>query len=393
MPCPLPRRIETGACVDCFPIPRGLPQTLGGSASALSFSRPAQASLALRPARLLNRPRRPLSRGFDGASCPATPPVSYQRNRQLAGWNPPPQVFRTFEAHQRKPTSPAALLLRGVLVRAKGHTNSASGHTENQLTERARLANYMAHRAGQETYRRADYDCGHSGRQLGLGAARKAACNSRGIRNVGWGGRGMTARTLGPRAAMMLAVAVALFAFGVAEHGPRTGRKLRSFRRSGTLNGSSRVAFSPDGKQVLSGSFDNTAKLWDAATGASYASSRGTARPVVSVASRPTASGHPNQDDRVRVGRVVEPRRSQRPGQRHSLDTSSRAGPTRSSAVVAGTQISSDSVPHVRRYRFQIRPSGSCRTRPRSTTPASALSFAAWTHARRPVTAAAIAAG
>ena len=105
VPCPLPRRIETGACVDCFPVSHGLPRSLGGSASALSFSRPAQASLALRPARLLNRPRRPLSRGFDGASCPATPPVSYQRNRQLAGWNPPPQVFRAFEAHQRKPTS------------------------------------------------------------------------------------------------------------------------------------------------------------------------------------------------------------------------------------------------------------------------------------------------
>jgi hypothetical protein len=53
---PTTRRIETGACVDCFPVPRGLPRTLGGSASALSFSRPAQASLALRPARLLNRP-------------------------------------------------------------------------------------------------------------------------------------------------------------------------------------------------------------------------------------------------------------------------------------------------------------------------------------------------
>ena len=101
VPCPLPRRIGTGAFVDCFPVPRGLPQTLGGSASALSFSRPAQASLALRPARLLNRPRRPLSRGFDGAGCPATPPVSYQLNRQLAGWNPPPQVIRASEAHQR----------------------------------------------------------------------------------------------------------------------------------------------------------------------------------------------------------------------------------------------------------------------------------------------------
>jgi hypothetical protein len=45
-----------------------------------------------------------LSRGFDEAGYPATPPVSYQLNRQLAGWNPPPQVFRAFGAHQRKPT-------------------------------------------------------------------------------------------------------------------------------------------------------------------------------------------------------------------------------------------------------------------------------------------------
>jgi len=40
-----------------------LPQMAGGSASALSLSRPAQASLTLRPAGSLSRPRRPLSRG------------------------------------------------------------------------------------------------------------------------------------------------------------------------------------------------------------------------------------------------------------------------------------------------------------------------------------------
>jgi hypothetical protein len=43
----------------------------------------------------------PLSRGFDEAGYPATPPVSYQLNRQLAGWNPPPQVFRAFGAQFR----------------------------------------------------------------------------------------------------------------------------------------------------------------------------------------------------------------------------------------------------------------------------------------------------
>jgi hypothetical protein len=40
------------------------PQMAGGSASALSLSRPAQALLALQPAESLSRPRRPLSRGF-----------------------------------------------------------------------------------------------------------------------------------------------------------------------------------------------------------------------------------------------------------------------------------------------------------------------------------------
>ena len=49
VPCPLPRRIETGAYVDCFPIPRGLPRYSSGSASTTSLSRPAQASLAVRP--------------------------------------------------------------------------------------------------------------------------------------------------------------------------------------------------------------------------------------------------------------------------------------------------------------------------------------------------------
>src|SRR3984893_16634760 len=64
-----------------------LPQMAGGSASALSLSRPAQALLTLRPTRSLSHPRRPLSRGSSLASYPAKPLVSYQINRQLSGWN------------------------------------------------------------------------------------------------------------------------------------------------------------------------------------------------------------------------------------------------------------------------------------------------------------------
>jgi len=67
-----------------------LPHHRGGSASTSCLSRPAQASFTLRPAGSLSRPRRPLSRGSDPASHPAKSLVSYQTNRQLSGWNPPP---------------------------------------------------------------------------------------------------------------------------------------------------------------------------------------------------------------------------------------------------------------------------------------------------------------
>src|SRR5262245_13503773 len=90
----------------CRLLPRScsLPHMAGGSASALSLSRPAQALLALRPAESLNRPRRPLSRGFDPASCPATSLVSFRTYRQLSGWSPPPLVIRAFRAHCQLPT-------------------------------------------------------------------------------------------------------------------------------------------------------------------------------------------------------------------------------------------------------------------------------------------------
>jgi len=96
VPCPLPRWTER-VHVSMLPHPRGLPRLPGGSASTIHFR---GLSLALRPARLLNRPRRPLSRGFDPASYPAKPLVSYQTDRLLSGWNLPPLVTRAFGAHR-----------------------------------------------------------------------------------------------------------------------------------------------------------------------------------------------------------------------------------------------------------------------------------------------------
>ena len=64
----------------CRSLPRlhGLPLMAGGSASASALSRPAQASLALRPAGSISRPKRPLSRGFSPAGYPTKPLVSYR---------------------------------------------------------------------------------------------------------------------------------------------------------------------------------------------------------------------------------------------------------------------------------------------------------------------------
>src|ERR1700730_7841864 len=85
----------------CRLLPRSyiLPQMAGGSASALSLSRPAQASHMLRPTGSLSRLKRPLSRGSSPPIYPAEPLVSYQINRQLSGWNLPPLVIRAFGAH------------------------------------------------------------------------------------------------------------------------------------------------------------------------------------------------------------------------------------------------------------------------------------------------------
>ena len=90
---------SSGCACRLLPRSYSLPQMAGGSASALSLSRPAQALLTLRPTGLLNRLKRPLSRGSSPAGYPAEPLVSYQINRQLSGWNLPPLVIRAFGAH------------------------------------------------------------------------------------------------------------------------------------------------------------------------------------------------------------------------------------------------------------------------------------------------------
>jgi hypothetical protein len=95
---------SSGCMCRLLPHSRGLPQMAGGSASALSLSRPAQASHTLRPVGLLSRPRRPLSQGFSPVGYPTKPLASYQIYRLLSGWNLPPLVIHAFGVHGEEPT-------------------------------------------------------------------------------------------------------------------------------------------------------------------------------------------------------------------------------------------------------------------------------------------------
>ena len=99
--CPLPRWTGPGASVGCFPRPCCLPRVLAGSASTTSLSRPAQALHTLRPVNSLDRPKRPLSQGFDTASYPTTPPASYRANRPLPGWDFHPLGERALRGRTR----------------------------------------------------------------------------------------------------------------------------------------------------------------------------------------------------------------------------------------------------------------------------------------------------
>ena len=102
---------RAGARVDCFPAREPSPNGRRVGIRIVTFEACSGFTL-LRPAGSLSHPRRPLSRGSDPASYPTKPLASFRTNRQLSGWNPPPQMFRAFGAHCHNPT-----MIRHVMTR------------------------------------------------------------------------------------------------------------------------------------------------------------------------------------------------------------------------------------------------------------------------------------
>jgi hypothetical protein len=161
---------SSGCACRLLPRSYSLPQMAGGSASALSLSRPAQASLTLRPAGLLNRLKRPLSRGSSPAGYPAEPLVSYQINRQLSGWNLPPLVIRAFGAHGRKLRFDRRPFTSGIpsnseILNARRHVSKAkkSGPRPHQCLGAAQQDEADRHRINA----RSEYDRDRSSHSVG----------------------------------------------------------------------------------------------------------------------------------------------------------------------------------------------------------------------------------
>ena len=94
---------------------------------------------ALQPVGSLSRPRRPLSRGSSPSGHPDEPLVSYQINRQLSGWIPPPLVIRAVGAHCQKATSACYSITSAAPARSEGGTSRPSAFAVLRLTSNAKV--------------------------------------------------------------------------------------------------------------------------------------------------------------------------------------------------------------------------------------------------------------
>ena len=100
VPCPLPRRIETGAVSIASPLTTAFPVSQAGRHPHLHFRGLLRLHSRYGPLDCSTAQGGLCHEASSPASCPTKPLVSYQSNRQLSGWNLPPLVIRAVGAHR-----------------------------------------------------------------------------------------------------------------------------------------------------------------------------------------------------------------------------------------------------------------------------------------------------
>ena len=131
-----------------FPVAYSLPRYAGGSASASLLSRPAQASLPLRPADSRSAAqRRPLSQGFSPPITRTSCLSATRPNRLLSRWSLPPPATHPFGAHcakSRRAHSASKTRVNALTAHAVGpchailHTLRGFGRSKNTRPTMAR---------------------------------------------------------------------------------------------------------------------------------------------------------------------------------------------------------------------------------------------------------------
>jgi hypothetical protein len=106
---------SSGCACRLLPRSRGLPQMAGGSASALSLSRPARASLTLRPAGSLSRSCATFVTRFQPFRLPGRAARQLPDQSTTLWVESPPVVIRAFGAHCQQRTHAPRQLVSDIL--------------------------------------------------------------------------------------------------------------------------------------------------------------------------------------------------------------------------------------------------------------------------------------
>jgi hypothetical protein len=126
VPCPLPRRIERVRVSIASPLMQPSPNGRRVGVRIVTFEA-CSGFTRVTARRIAQPPKATFVTRLQPSGYPAKPLVSFRTNRQLSGWNPPPQVFRALGAHCHRQT---------LAAQQATFTGSASSRRETPVAPR-----------------------------------------------------------------------------------------------------------------------------------------------------------------------------------------------------------------------------------------------------------------